>query len=288
MKKKWKWSNLYLAIMILLMYFPLVMVVIFSFNESRLSANFTGFSFKWYETLANDRDLKEALFNSILLGVLSCGISAVIGTLGAVGMARVKYKTKGMMEYLSTIPIMIPEIILGMVFLVFFSMLNLPFGMTTLVIAHTTFCIPYIFMMVKARLVGIDKSLEEAARDLGAGPIRTFFDITMPLIAPAVLSGSLLAFAMSFDDVVISIFVNGPRLNTLPVKVYAQLKTGVTPEINALCTIILVVITAVLLLSSFLSKRHCSISSLSVTFIWGCCPTFCFTIISEESFAFIS
>lgn len=255
MKKKWKWSNLYLAIMILLMYFPLVMVVIFSFNESRLSANFTGFSFKWYETLANDRDLKEALFNSILLGVLSCGISAVIGTLGAVGMARVKYKTKGMMEYFSTIPIMIPEIILGMVFLVFFSMLNLPFGMTTLVIAHTTFCIPYIFMMVKARLVGIDKSLEEAARDLGAGPIRTFFDITMPLIAPAVLSGSLLAFAMSFDDVVISIFVNGPRLNTLPVKVYAQLKTGVTPEINALCTIILVVITAVLLLSSFLSKR---------------------------------
>lgn len=255
MKKKWKWSNLYLAIMILLMYFPLVMVVIFSFNESRLSANFTGFSLKWYETLANDRDLKEALFNSILLGVLSCGISAIIGNLGAVGMARVKYKTKGMMEYLSTIPIMIPEIILGMVFLVFFSMLNLPFGMTTLVIAHTTFCIPYIFMMVKARLVGIDKSLEEAARDLGAGPIRTFFDITMPLIAPAVLSGSLLAFAMSFDDVVISIFVNGPRLNTLPVKVYAQLKTGVTPEINALCTIILVVITAVLLLFSFLSKR---------------------------------
>ena len=255
MKKKWKWSNLYLAIMILLMYFPLVMVVIFSFNESRLSANFTGFSLKWYATLANDRDLKEALFNSILLGVLSCGISAVIGTLGAVGMARVKYKTKGMMEYLSTIPIMIPEIILGMVFLVFFSMLNLPFGMTTLVIAHTTFCIPYIFMMVKARLVGIDKSLEEAARDLGAGPIRTFFDITMPLIAPAGFSGSLLAFAMSFDDVVISIFVNGPRLNTLPVKVYAQLKTGVTPEINALCTIILVVITAVLLLSSFLSKR---------------------------------
>lgn len=255
MKKKWRWSNLYLTIMILLMYFPLVMVVIFSFNESKLSANFTGFSLKWYEILANDRDLKEALFNSIWLGVFSCGISAVIGTLGAVGMARVKYKSKGMMEYLSTIPIMIPEIILGMVFLVFFSMLKLPFGMTTLVIAHTTFCIPYIFMMVKARLVGIDKSLEEAARDLGAGPIRTFFDITMPLIAPAVLSGSLLAFAMSFDDVVISIFVNGPRLNTLPVKVYAQLKTGVTPEINALCTIILVVITVVLLLSSFLSKR---------------------------------
>nr|WP_317362376.1 ABC transporter permease [uncultured Blautia sp.] len=255
MKKKWKWPKVYLAILTLLMYLPLVMVVIFSFNESRLSASFTGFSLKWYEILAQDRDLKEALMNSIVLGVLSCGISAVIGTLGAVGMARVNYRSKGMMEYLSTIPIMIPEIILGMVFLVFFSLLNLPFGMITLVIAHTTFCVPYIFMMVKARLVGIDKSLEEAARDLGAGPVRTFFDITMPLIMPAVLSGSLLAFAMSFDDVVISIFVNGPRLNTLPVKVYAQLKTGVTPEINALCTIILAVIILVLGLSSLIAKK---------------------------------
>lgn len=255
MKKKWKWPKVYLAVLTLLMYLPLVMVVIFSFNESRLSASFTGFSLKWYEILAQDRDLKEALMNSIVLGVLSCGISAVIGTLGAVGMARVNYKSKGMMEYLSTIPIMIPEIILGMVFLVFFSLLNLPFGMITLVIAHTTFCVPYIFMMVKARLVGIDKSLEEAARDLGAGPVRTFFDITMPLIMPAVLSGSLLAFAMSFDDVVISIFVNGPRLNTLPVKVYAQLKTGVTPEINALCTIILAVIILVLGLSSLIAKK---------------------------------
>ena len=255
MKKKWKWPKVYLAVLTLLMYLPLVMVVIFSFNESRLSASFTGFSLKWYEILAQDRDLKEALMNSIVLGVLSCGISAVIGTLGAVGMARVNYRSKGMMEYLSTIPIMIPEIILGMVFLVFFSLLNLPFGMITLVIAHTTFCIPYIFMMVKARLVGIDKSLEEAARDLGAGSVRTFFDITMPLIMPAVLSGSLLAFAMSFDDVVISIFVNGPRLNTLPVKVYAQLKTGVTPEINALCTIILAVIILVLGLSSLIAKK---------------------------------
>ena len=255
MKKKWKWPKVYLAVLTLLMYLPLVMVVIFSFNESRLSASFTGFSLKWYEILAQDRDLKEALMNSIVLGVLSCGISAVIGTLGAVGMARVNYRSKGMMEYLSTIPIMIPEIILGMVFLVFFSLLNLPFGMITLVIAHTTFCVPYIFMMVKARLVGIDKSLEEAARDLGAGSVRTFFDITMPLIMPAVLSGSLLAFAMSFDDVVISIFVNGPRLNTLPVKVYAQLKTGVTPEINALCTIILDVIILVLGLSSLIAKK---------------------------------
>lgn len=255
MRKKWKWSYLYLGLMILLMYLPIVIVVVFSFNESRLSASFTGFSLKWYQALAADRDLKEALMNSILLGAASCLLSAVIGTLGAVGMARVKYRSKGMMEYLSTIPIMIPEIILGMVFLVFFSLLDLPFGMTTLILAHTTFCIPYIFMMVKARLVGIDKSLEEAALDLGATPVRAFFDITIPLIAPAILSGSVLAFAMSFDDVVISIFVNGPRLNTLPVKVYAQLKTGVTPEINALCTVILLVIVLVLGISALAGRR---------------------------------
>ena len=149
MRKKWKWSYLYLGLMILLMYLPIVIVVVFSFNESRLSASFTGFSLKWYQALAADRDLKEVLMNSILLGAASCLLSAVIGTLGAVGMARVKYRSKGMMEYLSTIPIMIPEIILGMVFLVFFSLLDLPFGMTTLILAHTTFCIPYIFMMVK-------------------------------------------------------------------------------------------------------------------------------------------
>ena len=127
MKKKWKWSNLYLGFMLLLMYLPLVVVVVFSFNESRLSAEFTGFSLNWYKVLAADRDLKEALGNSIILGALSCLSAAVIGTLGAVGMARVRYRSKGMMEYLSTVPIMIPEIILGMVFLVFFSMLELPY-----------------------------------------------------------------------------------------------------------------------------------------------------------------
>ena len=188
----------------------------------------------------------EALGNSLVLGLLSCGLAAVIGTLGAIGMARAHFKSQGMMEYLSTIPIMVPEIILAMVFMAFFSLLGLPFGMVTLVIGHTAFCIPYVFLMVKARLVGIDPSLEEAGRDLGASPARVFFDITLPLILPAVASGSILAFAMSFDDVVISLFVNGPTLSTLPIKIYTQLKTGVTPEINALCTVILAAVVLVM------------------------------------------
>lgn len=254
-RKKFNWSILYLVIVLVITYLPIVMVVIFSFNESKLTVSWNGFSLKWYEALFKDKGIREALVNSLILGVISCGVSAVIGTLGALGMARVHYKSRGMIEYLSTVPIMVPEIILGMVFLAFFSLLKLPFGMVTLVIAHTAFCIPYIFMMVKARLVGIDKSLEEAALDLGAAPARAFFDITLPLITPAVISGCILAFAMSFDDVVISIFVNSPKVNTLPIKIYTQLKTGVTPEINALCTIILVVVIFVLLISSVFSRK---------------------------------
>ena len=254
MKKSSKFSRIYLGVIFFLMYLPIAVVVVFSFNESKLPVAFTGFSMKWYENLFADSDMMEALGNSLILGVLSCLLSAVIGTLGAVGLSRIHWKTKGVMEYLSILPLMIPEIILGMVLMAFFSLLGLPFGMLTLLLGHTVFCVPYILMEVKARLVGMDPSLEEAARDLGAGSFRAFWDITLPLIMPAVLSGSLLAFAMSMDDVVISIFVNGPRLSTLPIKVYTQLKTGVTPEINALCTLMLAFTIGVLLLYTLIGK----------------------------------
>ena len=255
MKKNSKLSGLYLGILFFLMYLPIGVVVVFSFNEARLPVRFTGFSLKWYQELFQDRDLIQALKNSLILAVSSCGVSAVIGTLGAVGLSRIHWKTKGVMEYISILPLMIPEIILGMVLMAFFYMLNLPFGMLTLLIGHTVFCVPYILMEVKARLVGMDPSLEEAARDLGAGSFRAFWDITLPLIMPAVISGSLLAFAMSMDDVVISIFVTGPRVSTLPIKVYTQMKTGVTPEINALCTIMLGVILLVLAVYLIAGKR---------------------------------
>ena len=159
--------------------------------------------------------------------------------MGAVGMAGRTFFGKGALEGLSTVPIMIPEIILGMAYLSFFSLLQVPFGMLTLVAAHTTFCVPYIFINVKASLQSLDPALGEAALDLGASRRRGFFDITAPLIFPSILSGSLLAFAMSMDDVVISFFVTGPETATLPLQVYSMLKMGVTPEINALCTVML-------------------------------------------------
>ncbi len=270
-----KWPFVYVGVITVITYIPIIMTVIYSFNASKLTSVWEGFSLKWYEELFQDRDLKEALVNSLILAILSCSCAVFIGTTGALGMLRAKRQNvaggrRGLgskldaggrgngaatgflnevIAYVSMLPIMIPEIILGMVFLSIFSLMGLPFGMLTLVIAHTTFCVPYVYSMVKARLVGMDKSLEEAALDLGASPVRVFFDITLPQIMPAILSGVMLAFAMSFDDVVISIFVTGPKVNTLPVKIYTKLKTGVTPEINALATVMLV-LTALLILGA--------------------------------------
>ena len=231
MKNRTKLPNVYLGVLLFLMYVPIFLVILYSFNESKLSSVWSGFSLKWYTELFRDRAIFEALGNTLILGVISSLSAGVIGTLGAFGMTKVNFKTKSAVEYVSTLPIMIPEIILGMVFMAFFSLLGLPFGMTTLILAHTAFCIPYVYMLVKARLVGMDKSLVEAALDLGASPLRVFFDITLPLLLPAIVSGMLLAFAMSIDDVIISVFVTGVNTNTLPLKIYTQLKTGVTPKI---------------------------------------------------------
>lgn len=264
MKKKKLFSGVYVGILTILTYVPILLTVIYSFNESKSSVSWTGFSWKWYEELFRDREIKEALINSLILAGSSCFLAVVLGTLGALGIHKMSEKPeqyKGLqkinnvMSYISMLPIMIPEIILGMVFLAVFSFMDLPFGMLTLIIAHTTFCIPYVFSMVKARLVGMDKALAEAALDMGASPLQVFWDITLPLIMPAVLSGAMLAFAMSFDDVVISIFVTGAKVNTLPVKIYTKLKTGVTPEINALATMMLLVTLIILVFSSILSRK---------------------------------
>lgn len=255
MKNRTKLPNIFLGVVTVVFYLPILLVILYSFNESRISSVWEGFSLKWYAELFRDKALLEALMNSIVLAVLSSLAAAVIGTLGSVGMTRVKLCTNGLIEYISTLPIMIPEIILGIVFLTFFSLISLPFGMTTLLIAHTAFCIPYVFILVKARLAGMDKSLIEAARDLGASEFRAFLDITLPLIFPAIASGMLLSFAMSLDDVVISIFVTGVNTNTLPLKIYTQLKTGVTPKMNALCTLMFIVTFLLGVLSVYIGKN---------------------------------
>ena len=230
MKKRSAASEVYLILMTVLMYLPILIVMAYSFNESKLSSVWSGFSLNWYADLFRDRDIGTALINSLILGVLSSLAAAVIGTLGAIGTQRTSFRGKGVMEYIATLPMMTPEIILGMLFLAFFSLLGLPFGMMTLVISHTAFCIPYVFMQVKARLAGMDKSYEEAARDLGAGPARVFLDITFP------------------------VFVTGANVNTLPILIYTRLKTGLTPKINALCTLMFLATLLLVLFSSVLGR----------------------------------
>lgn len=246
----------YLAVMLALTYVPLAVTVAYSFNESRISSVWAGFSVRWYEELFYNRDIREALGNSIFVSCVSCAVSAVIGTLGALGMRRCHSRINDILAYVSTLPVMIPEIILGMVFLAMFSLLRLPFGLTTLIIGHCTFCVPYIFLTVRARLAGMDSALEDAARDLGARPLRALWDVVLPEIAPAVASGMLLAFAMSFDDVIISIFVTGPSVNTLPVLIYTTLKTGVTPEINALASLLLAATAVIMAAAGVIEKQH--------------------------------
>lgn len=255
MKNRTKLPNIYLAVIFVLMYLPILLVIIYSFNQSKISSVWDGFSLKWYRELFADKSMFTALINSIILAFSSSVLAAIIGTLGAIGMSKTNFKANGIIGYISTLPIMIPEIILGMVFLVFFSLIGIPFGMTSLILAHTTFCVPYVFMLVKARLVGLDKSYVEAARDLGASELRAFKDITIPLISPAILSGMLLSFAMSFDDVIISIFVTGASTNTLPIKIYTQLKTGVSPKINALCTLMFIATVLIVVLSNIIGKK---------------------------------
>ncbi len=254
MKIKSKAPWIYIAVLTIIMYIPIILTVVYSFNASKITSVWEGFSWKWYAQLFKNDDLMEALRNSLVLAVLSCLAAVVIGTTGAIGMQKRKNRINDVVANISLMPLMIPEIILGMVFLAAFSFMNLPFGMLTLVIAHTTFCVPYVFMTVRARLAGMDPSIEEAARDLGASANQIFWGITMPSVMPAILSGALLSFAMSFDDVVISMFVTGASVNTLPIKIYSSMKTGVTPEINALATILLLVTITVILLSALIKR----------------------------------
>lgn len=257
--RKSRWSPVFLTLVLILMYLPIAVVVLYSFNANagRYPSAFTGFSLQYYQALLRDtKGLLAALKNSLVLAGISCGIAMVIGTLGAVGMAARKFRLQGAIETMAVLPIMVPEIILGMAFLAVFTFAGLRFGMLTLVLAHVTFCTPYVFIIVKGRLAGMDPSLIEASRDLGASPARAFFTVTLPLILPGVLSGVMLAFAMSLDDFVISFFVTGATTTTLPLKVYSSVKTGVSLQVNALCTLTLAAVAIAMAVKHFALDRR--------------------------------
>ncbi|MDU5597330.1 ABC transporter permease [Lachnoanaerobaculum orale] len=255
MKKVSKAAVIFLAVITVLNYLPIILTVVYSFNKSKLSSVWEGFSLDWYKMLLGDGDIKKALLNSIILAFLACVLALIIGVSAALAMRGKKLFFDDFISNFASLPIMIPEIILGMVFMAIFSYMNLPFGFVTMTIAHASFCVPYVFLIVRARLMGMDLSLEEAARDLGASEFETFRDVTLPYILPGIASGLLLSFAMSFDDVVISIFTTGPSVNTLAIKIYTKMKTGITPEINALATVILVITVLIIFISEKTRKE---------------------------------
>ena len=255
MKKVSKAAVIFLAVITVLNYLPIILTVVYSFNKSKLSSVWEGFSLDWYKMLLGDGDIKKALLNSIILAFLACVLALIIGVSAALAMRGKKRLFDDFISNFASLPIMIPEIILGMVFMAIFSYMNLPFGFVTMTIAHASFCVPYVFLIVRARLMGMDLSLEEAARDLGASEFETFRDVTLPYILPGIASGLLLSFAMSFDDVVISIFTTGPSVNTLAIKIYTKMKTGITPEINALATVILVITVLIIFISEKTRKE---------------------------------
>jgi len=235
-------SNVYIGLLLIFLYIPIIMVIIFSFNTSEINIVFEGFTLKWYGTFFENRTLMESLNNTLIIAVVSTVISVVIGTLGAVGLGKYTFKGKKIVDALLYVPIVIPEIVLGVALLSIFTLMDAYMGLTTMILGHVTFCIPFVVISVRARLAGFDKSLEEASMDLGGNYLKTFFKVTLPLIMPGVISGAVLSLSLSLDDIVISFFCSGPGSTTLPLKILDMVKHGVSPEVNALSTIITLII----------------------------------------------
>jgi len=240
-------SAAYAWFIYIFLYLPIAIVVLFAFNSSSNNIKFTGFSLQWFGRLAKDSSLLRSFGNTMIIAFTSTLISTVIGTLAAVGMWRYKFKGKGIIDALLYIPVVIPEIVLGISLLSLFSLSHVPMGLVSLIMAHITFSAPFVVFTVRARLFGFDRSIEEASMDLGANRMKTFFSITLPMIFPGVISGALLAFTLSIDDVIISSFTAGPTTTTFPIKVMDLIRSGITPDVNAL-TVLILLATAILVI----------------------------------------
>jgi spermidine/putrescine transport system permease protein len=251
-----RFSVFYASLIYLFLYVPIAVLMLYSFNKSKLNAVWTGFTVAWYGKLFHNSAILEAMQTSVMLALVTTIAATMIGTLAAVGMYRYHFRGKTALEGIIFLPIVIPEIVMGISMLALFSQMKVPLGFWTLAAAHITFSIPFVIVVVRARLAGFDKSIEEAAMDLGATPWQTFLKVTLPVIAPGVMAGALLTFTLSIDDVVISFFVAGPGSTTLPLKIFSMVKFGVTPEINALSTLMLIVTLCIVFTAEKLQQKN--------------------------------
>jgi putrescine transport system permease protein len=246
-----------LAIGLAFLYLPIAILIINSFNDSRLVTVWAGASLRWYRELFHDEAMLDAASVSLRVAFLSASAATVLGTLAAHALTR-RFRAKLLFSGMVYAPLVMPEVITGLSLLLLFVALDIDRGFWTIVIAHTTLTLCFVAVVVHSRLVTFDRSLQEAAMDLGCPPLRTFLTITLPLIWPAVASGWMLAFALSLDDLVVASFVTGPGATTLPLRIYSEVRLGVKPEINAVCTIMIAVVALGLVAASLLTKRSAS------------------------------
>ncbi len=248
MKKKSNiFSKIYLGIILAFFYLPIIYVVFFSFNRSKSLTKFTGFSTRWYESMFHNRSIMEAIWYTVIIAVLATVISTFVGTITAIGLSKSKKVVKELVTQVNNLPMLNPEIVTAIGFMLLFSSLRIQTGFMTMLLAHIAFCIPYVILSVMPRLRRLDPNIAEAAMDLGCTPIQAMFKVIIPQIKGGIVAGALVAFSMSFDDFVISLFTTGPGVSNISIYVYSNVKR-VNPTINALSAIIVYVITAVLII----------------------------------------
>jgi spermidine/putrescine transport system permease protein len=247
-RSAWLWAAAIFAYAFL--YLPLLIVVVYSFNDSRLNAEWVGFTLDWYRTLAGDQQMLTAAGNSLVIGLVASFAATVLGTMAGMAMHRRRLR---LLPILIVAPIAIPEILTGVSLLIFFVLLNVTLGLVSVALAHIAFCIGFVAIVVRARLAGMDETLTEAARDCGASPWLAFRHVTLPLIMPGVMAGALMAFTLSIDDFVITFFTAGAGTVTLPLQIYSMIKISVTPEVNAVSTLLMLVTLLLIVVAAKLS-----------------------------------
>ena len=245
----------YASFIYFFLYLPIIVLIIYSFNSSKYSVEWKGFTLEWYESLLDHDSLLDAAVNSISVALFSATLATILGTLGAMALFRYSFFGKKIINSLVYILIMSPEIVMGISLLMIFVLISLPLGFTSLLIAHITFCLPFVVVTVLARLQGFDKNIIEAGKDLGASEFTIFTNIILSNILPAIIAGFLLSLTLSFDDVIISFFVSGTDFEILPLKIYSMVRLGVKPEINALCTVMFLFTLIMVIFAQFLIKE---------------------------------
>jgi len=237
------------------LYLPILVLLVFSFNASRLAATWQGFSWHWYGELIQDGALHAATRNSLVVAVVSTVLATVLGIPAAMGLERLARRSQHILGGMFMLPLVIPEVMMGVSLLLFFVMIGMPLGLTTVMLGHAAFNVPVVMVILRAKLQKLDPRLQEAAADLGASPWQVFRLVTLPLLRPAILGAVLMAFTVSLDDFIVTFFVAGPGATTLPLKVYSMIKSGISPEINALSALMVLLSMGLVAFSLLLQRR---------------------------------